>query len=78
MSQNEVNEIKSHVNQIVLGSAQGYINNLRSEIYTLITNVARTINYEVETQARSEREILWVILDEVRHLHEWDESELTG
>jgi hypothetical protein len=78
MSQSEVNEIKNHINQIVLGSAQGYINNLRSEIYTLVTNIGVSISSEVQTQASQERMMLQTILDELRVLNDWDESELTG
>jgi hypothetical protein len=40
VSQCEVNEIKNHVNQLVLGSAQTYINKLKEEIL-------RTVHLEI-------------------------------
>ena len=58
MSQNEVNEIKQHINQIVLGTSQGYINSLRKEVYGLIALVIKDIHLIQEIDEWDESELI--------------------
>jgi hypothetical protein len=89
MSQSDVNELKAHINQLVLGSAQTYINILRSEIIQLVEGMKIELINQASTQLDDVKELLSLqgfyigqtldeILLELRELSDWDESELTG
>ena len=80
MSYQEVNDLKNHINQLVLGQCQTYVNQTRKDIYELVTvslfELNLSLKQEVQSQGRLTRDTLQVILRGL--VQDFDEEDLTG